>query len=266
MRYSSGGGPPHGGGLGFLLYRCAQDYRFRPAHDALFTLGDRLSAIRERSTPAMVKSKNSVTAAQAPIPMQRQRGTTKVMPCQWRSGQSLSQRSDARLVGRRVNLKLDESDTERVECTIKAAGGGRCLVFEPGSGRQVWFPAPSVRKALLPEVDHLCDSLAGMPVGSAATSAEHMALECDSGDGSGSPRAGPLSRTAPPFSSTASAAVAELLAQPTTLELALATGSYPPPPRVSQSLSQTCLLEDAECAEDDGGHARTSRAWSREGL
>ena len=200
---------------------------------------------------------------EASIAVQRQHGISKALPksvmsCHiGRSGQTLSQRNDARLVGRRASLKLDECDEERVECFIKAFAGGRCLVVEPGTGRQVWFPSPAVRRAMLPEVDSLCDLLAGIPVSSAdASSAQRMDFKAASG-GTGCSHwpcgAGPSSSAAVPFSVTASASdprTADLLARPTTMELALATGSYPPPPRVSQPALQPRMTDGAEDAED----------------
>jgi hypothetical protein len=206
----------------------------------------------------------------ASIAVQRQHGISKampksVMPCHiGRAGQTLSQRNDARLVGRRASLKLDESDEERVECFIKAFAGGRCLVVEPGTGRQVWFPSPAVRRAMLPEVDSLCDLLAGIPLSSAAAlSAQRMDFTAASG-GTGCSHwpcgAGPSSSTAAvPFSVTASASdpsTADLLARPTTMELALATGSYPPPPRVSQPALQPRMTDNAEDTEDQGHNDR----------
>jgi hypothetical protein len=213
---------------------------------------------------------SDIADLEASIAVQRQHGISKampksVMPCHiGRTGQTLSQRNDARLVGRRASLKLDESDEERVECFIKAFAGGRCLVVEPGTGRQVWFPSPAVRRAMLPEVDSLCDLLAGIPLSSAAAlSAQRMDFTAASG-GTGCSHwpcgAGPSSSTAAvPFSVTASASdpsTADLLARPTTMELALATGSYPPPPRVSQPALQPRMTDNADDTEDQGHNDR----------
>ena len=142
-----------------------------------------------------------------------------VMPCQRGAPRKAS--SDERLVGRRVSLKLAEDDVECSECVIKQVAAGRCLVVEPG-GRQVWFPAPTCRRALLPEVDGLCSALESI---GAASGSQPRTM-----DGVSSAMPGPPPAPIPSVTATSSdPTVAELLAPPTTLELALATGSYPPP-------------------------------------
>jgi hypothetical protein len=87
------------------------------------------------------------------------------------------------------------------------------------SSRQQWFPAPAVRRALLPQVDELCDELA--QAFEAPTTEASTAI--DDSMSSATPLL-PTSVTAAPDDPTA----AQLLAPPTTLELAFATGSYPP--------------------------------------
>ena len=186
--------------------------------------------------------------------------STATMPCQLRSRagtqrMSLSRRADQRLVGRHASMKLDASDEDRLDCVIKAASGGQFLITDPATGRERWFSSPIVRRCLLPAgYDDICDGLGAMGAdeagaeGTARMDEDRCAFgdrmnlrqECvrpssglattSSTTSIGPPTALPEPPFTPPSVTWMSAdpTTAELLAPPTTVELALATGSYPP--------------------------------------
>ena len=122
----------------------------------------------------------------------------RAMPCQdaLRGGadfKSLAQRSDERLVGRRVQCPANVSaDIEMAmlgvgaasEGVVTAVAGGRCCVrFDDGTleafshrGQEQWHPTASVRRWVLPAVDSLSDALGAMStVPTAATPCDELA-------------------------------------------------------------------------------------------